>query len=118
MGKGKKIAVWIVSVLLAGLFLFAGLPKLLTPAKVGPMFVQFGFALWFMTFIGVCEVLGGIGLLIPRLAALAAAGLSIIMIGAVITMVTHHQSMQAITPLVVLVLLIIVGSMRFKEARE
>ncbi len=45
----------------------------------------------FLRFIGVCEVLGGIGLILPgllhfqpRLTPLAAAGLTIIMIGAVV----------------------------------
>ncbi len=117
MSKGKKIALWVVTVLLTALFLFAGLPKLLTPAKAGPMFVQYGYALWFMTFIGICEALGAIGLLIPRLAALAAAGLSIIMIGAFYTLVSHHQAPQAITPAVVFALLVTVGYARFKDAR-
>ncbi len=117
MSKGKKIALWVVSILLAALFLFAGVPKLLVPAKVGPMFIQFGYSLWFMTFIGICEGLGAIGLLVPRLAALAATGLSIIMIGVFYTLVSHHQGLQAITPVVVFVLLVAVGYVRFKEAR-
>ena len=75
MSKGQKIAMWVVSGLLTALFLFAGLPKLLTPAKIMSEWV---YAPWFLTFIGVCETLGAIGLLIPRLAALAAAGLSVI----------------------------------------
>lgn len=117
MSKGKKIALWIVSILLAALFLSAGVPKLLMPAKIGPMFVQFGFPLWFMTLIGICETLGAIGLLVPRLAALAAAGLSIIMIGVFFTLVIHHQGLQVITPVVVFPLLVGVGYARFKEAR-
>ena|SRR5579872_4000720 len=113
MSKGKRIALWIVSILLAALFLFAGLPKLLMPQKIGPMFVAFGFPLWFMTFIGTCETLGAIGLLIPRLAGLAAAGLSIIMIGAFFTMVTHHQVAQAIGPVIIFILLVWVSRTRF-----
>jgi putative oxidoreductase len=115
MSRGKKIALWVLSILLAALFLFAGLPKLLTPDKVKPMFVQFGYAPWFATFIGVCETLGAIGLLVPRLAALAAAGLSVIMVGAFFTLALHHQLVQAITPAVVLALLAGVVYMRVKE---
>ncbi len=117
MSKGKKIALWIVSILLAALFLFTGLPKLLTSDKIRPMFAHYGYAPWFATLIGVSEVLGAIGLLVPRVAALATAGLSIIMVGAVFTLVTHHEFPQAVTPLVVLVLLIAVGSARLKQAR-
>ena len=63
MSKGQKIAMWVVSGLLTALFLFAGLPKLLTPAK---MLSQWVYAPWFLTFVGVCETLGAIGLMIPH----------------------------------------------------
>lgn len=117
MPKGKKIVLWIVSIVLAAMFLFAGSPKLLTPGKVVPMFVAYGYAPWFATLIGISEVLGAVGLLVPRLAALAAAGLSIIMVGAFFTHATHHEFTHAITPLVLLALLIAVGYARLKEAR-
>lgn len=118
MSKGKLIALWVVSCLLSALFLFAGGMKLLMPAQVKPMFVQFGYAAWFATFIGVCETLGGIGLLIPRLAALAAAGLSVIMMGAFYTLASHHVYNEVATPLVTLVLLIVVCYARLKAARS
>jgi putative oxidoreductase len=114
MSKGQKIAMWVVSILLTCLFLFAGLPKLLTPAKILSEWV---YAPWFLTFIGICETLGAIGLLIPRLAALAAAGLSVIMIGAVYTLVTHHLSKQLPVPIVVFILLMLVIFLRRKEGR-
>lgn len=114
MSKGKTIALWIVSTLLVALFLFAGVTKLVSPDKVKPMFVQFGYAPWFATFIGICEVCGAIGLLIRPLAALAAAGLSVIMVGAVYTVVTHQPYVQAIMPAVTFVLLIWVAYTRFK----
>ncbi|MGZ4840873.1 MAG: DoxX family protein [Candidatus Angelobacter sp.] len=113
MSRGQKIAMWVVSILLAALFLFAGLPKLLTPAKI---LSQWVYAPWFLTFIGVCETLGAIGLLIPRLAALAAAGLSIIMVGAVYTLVRHHLMKELPVPIVVFILLLGVAYMRRKEA--
>lgn len=113
MSKGKTIALWIVSVLLAALFLFAGGGKLLNLDQAKPMFVHYGYPAWFAILIGSCEVLGAIGLLIPRLAGLAAAGLSIIMIGATYTHVSHQEYTHAITPLVLLVLLIAVAYARF-----
>jgi len=117
MSKGKVIALWVVSGLLAMLFLFAGGTKLLMPAQIKPMFVKFGYAAWFATFIGVCETLGGIGLLIPRLAALASACLSVIMVGAVYTVAANHMYNEVATPLVTLVLLIVVCYARLKAAR-
>jgi putative oxidoreductase len=116
MSKGKKIALWTVSILLAALFLFAGGAKLLLqPEQTKAMFVHYGYAAWFATFIGTCEALGGIGLLLPPLAGLAAAGLSIIMAGAVYTHLSHHELAHAMSPLVLLVLLIGVAYARFKK---
>ena len=79
---------WIVQVLLALLFLFSGVMKLVLPpdALKGPVELP----VLFLRFIGVCEVLGGIGLILPGLLRirlglipLAAAGL-VIMIGATV----------------------------------
>jgi putative oxidoreductase len=118
MSKGKTIALWVVSILLAAMFLLSGLPKLLKPAEIRSMFVHYGYAGWFATFIGVCEVLGAIGLLIPPLAGLAATGLSIIMVGAFLTHATHHEMSHAMVPLLLLVLLTMVAYMRFRQLRS
>ena len=78
---------WIVQVLLALLFLFAGGMKLVLPIE--EMTKEIAMPGWFLRFIGVAEVLGGLGLVLPGLTGirpgltpLAAAGLVIIMIGA------------------------------------
>jgi uncharacterized membrane protein YphA (DoxX/SURF4 family) len=80
---------WTVQVLLAALFLFAGVMKLVLPLDkmTGPVPVP-GL---FLRFIGVCETLGGLGLILPSLfrirpglTPLAAAGLVIIMLGATV----------------------------------
>ena len=80
---------WTIQVLLAALFLFAGVMKLVLPLDkmTGPVPVP-GL---FLRFIGVCETLGGLGLILPGLfrirpglTPLAAAGLVIIMLGATV----------------------------------
>lgn len=85
-----NIVLWVVQVLLALLFLWAGVMKLVMPVEqmAGPV----AFPEWFLRFIGVAEALGGLGLILPALlrirpglTPLAAAGLVIIMIGAVVT---------------------------------
>jgi uncharacterized membrane protein len=94
---------WIVQALLAALFLFAGGMKFAMPAaelaKVSP------FPVAFIWFIGVCEVLGAIGLIVPALTRirpsltpLAAAGLTIIMVGAVVSTVAVGPAAPAIIP--------------------
>jgi putative oxidoreductase len=114
MSKRLKITMWVVSILLTALFLFAGLPKLLTPDK---MMSQWVYARWFLTVVGVCETLGAIGLMIPRLAAVAAAGLSGIMIGAVYTLVAHHMNKELPVPIVVFFLLMLVIYLRRNEGK-
>jgi hypothetical protein len=78
---------WGVQGLLALLFLFAGSMKLVLPVE--EMTQQLAFPGLFIRFIGVCEVLGALGLILPGLSRirpgltpLAAAGLVVIMIGA------------------------------------
>lgn len=85
-----NIVLWIIQILLALLFLFAGVTKLLPIAMPPPpgMWIP---PMWFLKFIGVCEVLGALGLVLPGLfrrnqylTVWAAIGLLIIMIGAVV----------------------------------
>ncbi len=118
MSKGKTIALWTVSGLLGAMFLFSGGVKLVHLDAVKPMFVQYGYAAWFATFIGVCEALGGLGVLVPRVAGLAAACLGIIMVGAVYTHVSHHEFTHALTPLVLLLLLAWVSYVRFQGSHQ
>ena len=98
-----NIALWIVQVLLGALFIFAGGYKLILP--LDELVRASGMPGWFILFISVAELLGGIGLLLPALTGikpwltpLAAAGLTIIMIGA--TVVSLPQGMGALMPAV------------------
>jgi hypothetical protein len=99
-------ALWIVQGLLAALFLFAGGAKLVMSleAMKGPVPLPGPF----LRFLGVAEVLGAIGLILPELlqirpglTPLAAAGLVIIMIGATVITVAGGDVLGALAPLVV-----------------
>ena len=99
-----NIALWIVQALLAALFLFAGGTKLVLPVE--EMTKEIAMPGWFLRFIGVAEVLGGLGLVLPwitrirpSLTPLAAAGLVIIMIGATVTTVMTGEIAMALMPL-------------------
>ena len=88
--KRTNIQLWIVQGLLALLFLFTGGMKLAMPVDV--LAAQSHLPGPFMKFIATCEVLGALGLVLPGLfrirpglTPLAAAGLVIIMIGAVVS---------------------------------
>ena len=97
---------WIVQALLALLFLFAGGMKLVLPIE--ELTAQMPLPGLFVRFIGVAEVLGALGLILPGLlrirpdlTPLAAAGLVIIMIGATGYTLASGQVAPALLPLVV-----------------
>jgi putative oxidoreductase len=79
----RNIIAWILQVLLAVMFIKAGFDKLSNLDGTMKMFGGLGLPSWFGGLIGAAELLGGIGLLVPRTVRLAALGLIIIMIGAV-----------------------------------
>lgn len=117
---------WIIQVLLALLFLFAGGTKLLmsleTLDQMSRESGQTPLPGLFTRFLGVVEVLGALGLILPGLlrirpglTPLAAAGLVIIMIGA--TVLTAKVSIAgAVMPLVVGLLAAFVAYGRWRLA--
>ncbi len=118
----KNVTLWVVQGLLAALFLFAGGMKLVMPieAMAGP----FHLPGLFLRFIGVAEVLGAVGLILPwllriqrQLTAVAAIGLVIIMVGAV-TLTAQIAIGQAIMPLVVGLLCASVAYGRWTDVRQ
>jgi len=120
--KQPNAALWVIQGLLAALFLFAGGFKLALPlaalAKVSPLPAAF------LKFIGVCEVTGAVGLILPGLlrirtglTPLAAAGLVIIMIGATVVTVATQGAAPAALPFCVGILAatVALGRRRFLE---
>jgi hypothetical protein len=104
--KTKNTVLWVVQGLLAALFLFAGVMKLVVPieALAGPVALP-GL---FLRFIGVVEVLGAVGLILPglfqihqELTPLAAAGLVIIMGGATAITVIGGPAAMAVVPMII-----------------
>ena len=81
MKKLRTIAQWAPIVLLALPLIAFGSAKLAGVPDFHVSFEAMGLPTWFGYAIGCVEVLGGIGLLIPRLSALAATGIIPIMIG-------------------------------------
>ncbi|MFB9760517.1 DoxX family protein [Ectobacillus funiculus] len=91
---------WVIRILqglLAVGFAAFGVMKLTGNAMQVQIFEGFGYPLGFMYFVGFCEVLGAIGLLIgfwkSRIALLASGGLVLLMAGAVFA---HFKAGQGI----------------------
>jgi len=117
-----NILLWIIQILLGLLFIFSGSMKF--AMSVQQMNEQSPIV-WpglFLHFIGVCEFLGGIGMILPALlrikpglTPLAAAGLAIITAGAtVITLMGPMKGMVGL-PLVTCALCIFVAYGRWRS---
>jgi hypothetical protein len=99
----KNKGLWFAQWFLAFIFLFAGGAKLAMSAEqmAAPGPVQ--LPVLFVRFIGVCEVLGGLGMILPGLTGirpgltpLGAAGLVIIMMGATVVNIVNGMAVVAI----------------------
>jgi putative oxidoreductase len=78
----SNVISWILQVLIGLAFIFSGGNKFLHLADTVGMFGKLGLPVAVAYLVAGGEVLGGIGLLVPRFVRPAAAGLIIIMIGA------------------------------------
>lgn len=104
MIKTKNYPLWIAIVLVALYVGAAGIAKLAGVPYVHSSFPKLGLPAWFGYFIGACEVLGAVGLLIRPLRALAAVGIAIIMVGATYYHAVYTPVMQAAPAFVLTVL--------------
>jgi len=116
---------WTIQILLAALYLFAGGVKLFASAAMltsqpGPQ-----LPIFLLRFVGLMEVLGALGLILPgltgiqpQLTALAAAGLVVIMIGATVISAMTLGISSAILPFVAGVLAATVAYGRRQTVRR
>lgn len=116
-----NVTLWIIQVVLGAFFIFGGGMKLFAFDKYRAMLEsrskgkELGFSKGFLTFIGICEVAGGLGLILPMalrispvLTPLAALGLAIIMLGATVFHLRRKDS-----PAMTVVLFLLLGFVTF-----
>jgi len=123
----KKL-IWIPQGLLIVGFTMAGIMKLTQPIEAlsAQMSWVNHFQPWMVRTIALLEILGAMGLLLPaflkslpsKLTAYAGAGLTLIMIGAVITHVAIGETSQSIIPFVLFTMSAYVTFYRNKELGE
>jgi uncharacterized membrane protein YphA (DoxX/SURF4 family) len=117
-----NIFLWILQVLLALAFLAAGLTKVIRPKDKlrDQMAWVEGVPEAGVKLIGTAEILGALGLLLPPLlhilvilTPLAAVGLAIVMVGAIVTHVRLHEANRTAPAIVLLIMALIVAWGRF-----
>jgi uncharacterized membrane protein len=107
-GRSKAIILWIVRIVVALIFLGAGTQKLSGAHTMVVMFTKIGAGQWLRYAVGVLEIAGAVGLLIPRLCGLAAVGLTLLLVGATITNV-FIINYNPLPPVLLLVLSALLG---------
>ncbi len=119
-----NLALWIVAGLLAVVYLLSGIGKLIVPKEKLAAFPGGGwtedFSAGSVKAIGALEVLAAVGLILPAaldiapvLVPLAALGLMLIMVGAVITRLRRHEAKPMVADLAYLALAGFVAFGRF-----
>ncbi|MEU5227511.1 DoxX family protein [Streptomyces toyocaensis] len=112
-GRRARLALRGLQVLLALFFAVASaLPKLIAHSSALEPFDEMGWGSAGMYVIGVLELAGAIGLLVPVLQSAAATGLAALMVGAFVVQMTVFDGAHAATPLVLLVPLLLVARVR------
>ena len=99
----------VLQVLLAAVLLNAGIGKYAGEAGPVETFDQVGLGQWFRYLIGTIEIASGVGLLIPRIAGVAALAGGSVLVGAVATEAFVLTDGNPTTPAILVVLLAIVA---------
>jgi putative oxidoreductase len=108
-GKSRLITLWTLSGLVALTFIAAAGGKLAGAANMVEMFDKVGLGQWFRYFTGLLEIVGAIGLLVPRYAFYAAVLLAVIMVGAIVA----HVAVLGGSPAPAAVLLVLSAAIAY-----
>lgn len=114
--KIQTILLWVVSILLAAVFVKASSGKLVSHPNVLAMFKHYGYPDNFHLVVGIMELAGAAALLIPRVAAYGAALLTLVMIGACGTHLINGEMSRAAFTAVLLLLLGVIAYRRYRRA--
>ncbi|MGW3242909.1 DoxX family protein [Streptomyces sp. NPDC001070] len=110
-------AVWTLQILLALFFAIASAtPKLIAHSSAVESFDTIGYGNWFMYLIGALELAGAIGLLVPRLAGIAAVAFIGLMAGAFTFQIVYFDGENAATPVVIAALMGVIAWRRLRRA--
>jgi uncharacterized membrane protein YphA (DoxX/SURF4 family) len=118
-----NLALWIIAIVLAVAFAGSGLMKLVVPkdklVTAGQGWAQ-DYSSTNIRLIGLAEVLGAVGLVLPAalhiapiLVPLAAVGLALVMVGAIVVHARRKEPMNIVVNVLLIVLAVIVAWGRF-----
>ncbi|GAA2121105.1 DoxX family protein [Actinomadura alba] len=110
---------WVLQILIAAFLLIASaMPKFAGQKDAVETFAEIGWGQWFRYVTGAVEAAGAIGLVVPRLAGLAATGLIGLMIGAILTQVLVLVPAFAALPAAFAIVFALIAYDRREETRQ
>ncbi len=104
--KKTKIIYWIVTILFAGFMIFSAVPDVMGSPEATAFITKLGYPLYFVAFIGVAKILGGIAILIPgfpRIKEWAYAGLCFDLIGATYSFIALKYPVSGWAPMLIFI---------------
>ena len=115
MTKGrlaKEIVLWLIILLLVLVCFRSGWLKVTGSPFWIRDFHRWGYPDWFRIVIGITELTSALLLLVPRVAAYGACLFAVVMLGAIFTHATHHESVRIPFNLLLLALCSIIAYAR------
>ena len=109
LSRGFNITSWVLQGLAAFAFLTAGGSKLAGAPAMVDMFAKLGAGQWFRYLTGTLEVIGAVGLLVPKATFYGALLLVTVMVGAIVA----HLAILGGNPTPAIVLLLINGTVAY-----
>jgi uncharacterized membrane protein YphA (DoxX/SURF4 family) len=105
----------VVTVLLSLAFLLSGIMKLTGAEQIRQGFEHWGYPIFFMYVIGICEVAGAIGMWLRRFSYAAKVCIIILMAGAVLTHLAFDTFKEAMAPIILIILTAIALALHRRE---
>ena len=117
-----NVTLWMLQIFLGIYFIAVGVEHFIVPPDLPDLFAWFyDLPPWLHYVSGAANILGGLGLILPgvlriqtRLVPLAAGGLMLVMVGAVIFHATRGETLSIVMNLINIVLLAFVAYGRWK----
>lgn len=100
------VILWVLSLVLAMVFFYNGVSKILGFSHQVTQFEALGISANMLIAVGVLECLGGLMLIIPRLTVAGAAVLGLIMLTSATLHMVHNDFTSSIRAIVIVVMLV------------
>jgi uncharacterized membrane protein YphA (DoxX/SURF4 family) len=112
----RTTGTWALTILLAIFFIYAGYKKLAGNEVTAQHFHEWGYGVWLLYLVGCLELTGAFLLLFPITATSGALLLSLIMVSASYTLLSHQVWKTFNVTFICLIFLLFIGYLRWNQS--